>query len=66
MLDTCYLARHDEAVHLMDTADDADSPATDTLPANALDSLQDSSCDPGDDFGVAALVAAGLCNLVKD
>ena len=66
MLDTCHPADHDEAVHLMDTTADADSPAAETLPADTLDSLQDSSSDPYDDFGVAALVAAGLRNLEKD
>ncbi len=66
MLDTCDLDDTDEMVNVMDDAVTTDDFDADASPAIANDTLQDSSGDPDDAFGVAALVAAGLRNLVKD
>ena len=66
MLDTCELDDTDEMVNVMEDANITDDFDADDFPATANDTLQDSSGDPDDAFGVAALVAAGLRNLVKD
>jgi hypothetical protein len=66
MLDTCDLADTDEAVNLMYTDADTNNYDADASPAAAIDSMQGSSDDLDNDFGVAALVAAGLRNLVKE
>ena len=66
MLDTCDLDDAGEMVHIVDDAVTTDDFDADASPAIAGDTLHDSSGDPDDAFGVAALVAAGLHNLVKD
>jgi hypothetical protein len=66
MLDTCDLDDNDEVVNVMEDAVTADGFDADPSPATADDSLHGSSGDPDDAFGMAALVAAGLRNLVKD
>lgn len=50
----------------MDTDADTNNYDADASPAAAIDSMQGSSDDLDNDFGVAALVAAGLHNLVKE
>ena len=66
MLDTCDLDDTDEMVNVLDDVIPTDAFDADDSPSTAVDTLQDSSGDPDDAFGVAALVAAGLRNLVKD
>ena len=66
ILDTCELDYSEEFLHLAGD-DDGDMGAPATMPEDIPDTSRlVPDCAPVDDFGVTALIAVGIWNLIKD